>query len=130
VIPASRTAALVLVTPDGALVGSLPAVPVATPWWQDVEPVVRAFRDRYGIDVTILRLLEAEFDRPHGGRVTYLAEVAEPVPAEPWSGTLDDQPLRHAFARPGGPAADLAWAESVLAEHGLRPTGPPVQVRS
>ena len=117
-------------TPDGTLVGSLPAVPVATPWWQDVEPVVRAARGRYGIDVTILRLLEAEFDRPHGGRVTYLAEVARPVPAEPWEGTLDDHPLRHPFARPGGPAADLAWAGSVLANRGLRPTGPPVQVRS
>jgi len=121
---------LVLVTPDGALVGSLPAVPVSTPWWQDVEPVVRAARDRYGIDVTVLRLLEAEFARPPGGRVTYLAEVARPVPAEPWRGTLDDQPRRHPYARPGGPAADLAWAESVLAERGLRPTGSPVQVRS
>jgi len=121
---------LVLVTPDGALVGNLPAVPVATPWWQDVEPVVRAVRDRYGIDVTILRLLEAEFDRPPGGRVTYLAEVARRVPAEPWRGTLDDQPRRHPFARPGGPAADLAWAESVLTRRGLQPAEPPVQVRS
>jgi Ser/Thr protein kinase RdoA (MazF antagonist) len=130
VFPALRTAQLVLVTPDGTLVGSLPAVPVSTPWWQDVEPVAHAIRDRYSIDVTILRLLDAEFDRPHGGRVTYLAEVLRPVPAEPWRRPLDEQPLRHAFARPGGPAADLAWAESVLAERGLRPTGRPVQVRT
>ena len=129
-IPAPRTAGLVLVTPDGAVVGSLPAVPVATPWWQEVEPVVHAVRERHGIDVTILRLLDTEFDRPHGGRVTYLAEVARPVPADAWRGTLEDHPLRHAFARPGGPAADLAWAEAVLAECGLRPSGPPVQVRS
>jgi Ser/Thr protein kinase RdoA (MazF antagonist) len=130
VISVPRTAALVLVTPDGAVVGSLPAVPVATPWWQEVEPVAAAIRERYGIDVTILRLLEAGLDRPHGGRVTYLAEVARPVPAEPWHGTLDDHPLRHRFARPGGPAADLAWAESVLAERDLRRAGPPVQVRT
>src|SRR6185295_6767078 len=129
-IPAPRTAGLVLVTPDGAVVGSLPAVPVATPWWQEVEPVVHAVHERHGIDVTILRLLDTEFDRPHGGRVTYLAEVARPVPADAWRGTLEDHPLRHAFARPGGPAADLAWAEAVLAERGLRPSGPPVQVRS
>jgi hypothetical protein len=129
-IPVPRSAGLVLVTPDGTLVGSLPAVPVATPWWQDVEPVVRAVRDRYGIDVTVLRLLEAEFDRPHGGRVTYLAEVAQLVSAEPWGGKLDEHPLRHPFARPGGPAADLAWAESVLAERGLRSVGPPMQVRT
>jgi hypothetical protein len=127
---ALRTAELVLVTPDGAVVGRLPPVPVATPWWQDVEPVVRAIRARDGIDVTVLRMLEAERDRPHGGRVTYLAEVAQPVPAAPWHGTLDAQPLRHAFAEPGGPAADLRWARFVLSERGLRSTEPPVQVRS
>jgi Phosphotransferase enzyme family len=128
--PTPRTAELVLVTPDGALVGRLAAVPVATPWWQDVGPVVRAVRERYGIDATILRLLGAELDRPHGGRVTYLAEIARPVPAAPWNGTLDEQPLRHPFARPGGPGADLTWAHSVLVERGLRPTGQPVQVRT
>jgi hypothetical protein len=130
VTPTPRSAALVLVTPDGAVVGSLPAVPVATPWWQDVEPVVAAVRERYGIDVTVLRLMDTALDRPHGGHVTYLAEVARPVPAEPWDGMLDDHPLRHAFARSGGPAADVAWAESVLIERGLRPRGPPVQVRT
>jgi hypothetical protein len=36
----TRSAELVLVTPDGAVVGRLAAVPVATPWWQDVEPIV------------------------------------------------------------------------------------------
>jgi hypothetical protein len=103
----ARTAELVLVTPNGRLVGSLPAMPVATPRWQEVEPVVRAARDYHGVDVIILRLLDAELDQPHGGRVTYLAEIAEPVSAHPWTGILDDQPRRHSYARPGGPAADL-----------------------
>src|SRR5271156_6712656 len=111
-----RTAELVLVTPDGSLVGSLSAAPVATPWWQDIEPVVQAARDHHGVDVVVLRLLDAEFDQPHGGRVTYLAEIAHPVRADRWTGVLDDQPRRHAFARPGGPAADLAWASARLAE--------------
>src|SRR5712692_2752552 len=115
-----RTAELVLVTPNGRPVGSLPAVPVATPWCQDVEPVVRAARDYHGVDVIVLRLLDAELEQPHGGRVTYLAEVAEPVRAQPWTGVLDDQPRRHSFARPGGPAADLAWARAILAERGLQ----------
>ncbi len=119
-----------LVTADGRPIGCLPAVPVATPWWQDVEPVVRAVRDVHGVDVIVLRMLDAELDQPHGGRVTYLAEVAKPVRAQRWTGTLDDQPRRHAFARPGGPAADLAWARACLAERGLRPTTPPMQVRT
>jgi hypothetical protein len=130
VITKPRTAELVLVTPNGRPVGRLPAVPVETPWWQDVEPVVRAARDHHGVDVTILRLLDAELEQPHGGRVTYLAEVAEPVSAQPWIGVLDDHPRRQAFARPGGPAADLAWARAKLAERGLRPTAPPTQVRT
>ena len=92
--------------------------------------MVRAVRAHHGIDVVILRLLEAELDQPHGGRVTYLAEVAQPVGAEQWSGVLDEHPQRHAFARPGGPAADLGWARALLAERGLRPTGPPTQVRT
>jgi hypothetical protein len=121
---------LVLVTADGGVVGSLPGVPVATPWWQDIEPVVRAARDVHGVDVIVLRLLDTELDQPHGGRVTYLAEVAEPVRAQRWTGVLDDQPRRHAFARPGGPAADLAWAYARLAERGLRPTTQPTQVRT
>ena len=82
-----RTARLVLVTPDGVVVGALPAVPVALPWWQDAEFVVQAARQR-GVDVTVLRLLETERDRPHGGAVTYLAEVRDPVSAEPWHGRL------------------------------------------
>jgi Phosphotransferase enzyme family len=129
-VAAPRTAELVLVTPDGAIVGRLPAVPVSTPWWQDIEPVLRAVRERYGVEATILRLLEAELDCPPGGRVTYLAEVARPVSAEPWHGTLDEQPRRLPFAKPGGPAADLAWAESILTGLALPPTAPPVQVRT
>ena len=117
-------------TADGSLVGSLPTVPVATPWWQEVEPVVTTVRAHHGIDVTILRLLDSEFDRPHGGRVTYLAEVEQPVPAAPWCGTLDEHPLRLSYARPGGPAVDLDWAKSVLGSRGLRPSAPPVQVRT
>ena len=105
-------------------------LPVATPRWQDIEPVVRAARDYHGVDVIVLRLLDAELDQPHGGRVTYLAEVAEPVRAQRWTGILNDQPRRHSFARPGGPTADLAWARMLLAERGLRPTTQPTQVRT
>ncbi len=126
-----RTAELVLVTPKGDPAGCLSAVPVATPWWPDVEPVVQAVREHHGVDVIVLRLLDTELEHPHGGRVTYLAEVAEPVrAAQRWTGVLDDHGRRHAYARPSGPAADLAWARALLAERGLRPTTPPTQVRT
>jgi hypothetical protein len=78
----------------------------------------------------MLRLLDAELVEPHGGGVTYLAEVAEAVRAQPWTGVLDDHPRRQSFARPGGPAAGLAWARARLAERGLRPTTPPRQART
>jgi hypothetical protein len=121
---------MVLVTPDGEIVGALPPFPVASPWWQDAEPVVSAAREHYDVDLTVLRLLDTELPIPHGGTVTYLAEVAHPTSAERWEGTLDDHPLRMTWARPGGPGADLAWAEARLAERGLRRIGPAHQVRS
>jgi hypothetical protein len=126
----SRFARLVLVTPDGELVGALPPFMVETPWWQDAEPVVRAAREHHHIEVTILRLLQAELAVTPGGAVTYLAEVARPIAAEPWLGTLHDHPLRMPWARPAGPSADVAWAESQLAEHGMRRIGPAQQVRT
>jgi len=126
----ARSAELVLVTPAGALLGRLPPVAVDTPWWQDVEPVVRAIRARDGIAVTVLRLLSAEFERPPGGRVTYLAETADPVEILPWSGALDEQLMRPAYAKPGGPAADLAWAASVVTGLALERTAPAIQIRT
>lgn len=134
VIPTPRTARLVLVSASGAYIGTLPPVAVATPWWQDIAPVVHAVRERYGIEVVVLRLLGGDRPQPPGGEVTYLAQADAAVKSnalsrEPW-GELDEQPLRHAYARPDGPAADLAWAESVLARHGIRVTAPPEQIRT
>ena len=125
-----RLARLVLMTPDGVVVGCLPAIPVDIPWRQEVESVVRAAREHYGVELTILRLLEVSPKRPDGVEVTYLAEIAEPVPAEVWTGRIEAHPLRQAYAKPGGPAADLDWAVRVLAGHGLAPTAKPVQVRT
>ena len=68
-------------------------------------------------------MLDSELPRPHGGGVTYLAEVSTPIARsplaaealQPFDVTLDEQPLRLRYAKPGGPDADLAWAEEVLA---------------
>jgi hypothetical protein len=114
-----RRVRLVLVDGLGVVLGSLPVFAVASPWWPDVAPVVRGARERHGVEVTVLRLLETERASPHGGLVTYLAEVAERVTAEPWPGVLGEEPLRASYARVGGPAADLSWAEQTLARQGL-----------
>jgi hypothetical protein len=129
--PPQRYARIVLVTPAGAVIGALPPIPIATPWWQDIGPVVAAVRMHHGLDVAILRLLDTERDRMPGGLVTYLAETTAPaLDATPWSGTLTDHPLRQPYAKPGGPAADLIWATEVLAARGLTLSGPPAQVRT
>jgi hypothetical protein len=117
--PSPRVVRLVLVRPDGQLLGSLRPYRVETPWWQDMGPVVRGARDLYGIGVTVLRMLETELPEAPGGHVTYLAETRADVALAPWHGTLDEHPLRHPYAQLGGPGADLAWADGVLREHGL-----------
>ena len=117
------------------MAGCLPSIPVETPWWQDIRPVVESARLRFGIDVTILRLLSTEILGCVGGEVTYLAEVpagfdTNALPIEPWSGQLDDHALRLPYAKPGGPARDLAWAKGILLEQGYEMVGEPVQVRT
>lgn len=125
-VPPRRVVRLVLVDGAGAVLGSLPPFSVDVAWWPDAEAVVAGARDRYGVEVIVLRLLEAERPSPPGGRVTYLAEVRDDVPAalalDPWTETLDEQSLRQSWARPGGPDADLAWADSVLANDGRKRT--------
>src|SRR5690606_27524640 len=60
----SRTVTLVLVDGAGKLLGALPPVEVELPWWQSASDVVAAARDRFGLDVTVLRLLRAERPAP------------------------------------------------------------------
>jgi Phosphotransferase enzyme family len=128
--PSPRIVRLVLVTRSGQLLGALPPFPVSPGWWPDAEPVVRGARDRHGVDVTVLRLLEADRAVRAGGEVTYLAETDDRPTTQPWRGTLDDHPLRQSWARPGGPDRDVAWANSVLAEQGSATSGPAEQVRT
>jgi hypothetical protein len=136
--PPPRIVTLVLVSPDGDVLGQLPSFTAATPWWQDAGPVVAGARGRFDLDVTILRLLHADRPAAHGGAVTYLAE-ADPVAVAAvgpkaglaaWEGTLTHHPKRLPYARPGGPAADLAWADGILAALGQSRNGVAEQVRT
>src|SRR4051794_29209390 len=129
---------LVLCTPSGEVLGALDPVPVTGLWWQDVGRIVSAAREAHGVDVTVLRLLDAPAGPRRGGAVTYLAEVARRPDAalHPWrpaDGVGDpaaEEPLRMPWARPGGPAAEVAWADGALTSIGRPRTGPAVQVRA
>jgi len=131
-----RRASVVLVARDGTVLGRLPEFPVPTPWWQEAQPVVQGARDRFGLEIVVLRLLDTELPHPQGGGVTYVAEPRGRVPVDvaarllPFDGRLDEQPLRLRWATPGGPAEDLAWAEGVLRRRRLERVGHAEQLRS
>jgi hypothetical protein len=128
------------------VLGTLPAFDVASPWWPDVGPVVAGARERFGVDLTVLRVLRTTGRGPDGGEGAYLAETGDAVRAgsagsagsaglaEPDDDLRRlaeaDDPLRQPWARPGGPAADVAWADDELASTGLPRTGPALQVKS
>lgn len=129
-----RHVTLVLCTPDGRVLGALPPYEVALPWWQETADVVARSRELCGVDVTVLRLLHVERQQTRdGGPITYLAQVDEQPAVElaPWSGDPNAaEPLRQQWARPGGPQADLAWAEWVLSDRETPLSAAPVQVRT
>lgn len=122
---APRRARLVLVDAAGRVLGALPPFEVEPPWWQEVAAVVAGARARYAIEITVLRLLEAQRPRPPGGDVTYLAQVAA-APSTPAltplgresATALQPHDRRAAYAEVGGPDADLAWARGALAAVG------------
>jgi hypothetical protein len=130
----ARIATLVLCTGAGDVLGELPPFRAPLPWWQDAGGLVEEVRRLHGVDLTILRLLDAQLPEPPGGAVTYLAEVddahAPDLPLRPWPGVLDHHPLRLPYAEPGGPERDLDWATAALHELGHDRTGAAQQVRT
>ncbi|GAB7052667.1 phosphotransferase family protein [Catenuloplanes indicus] len=120
----SRVVTLVLVDPTGAVLGALPPYEVPMPWWQEVADVVDGARQHYGVDVTVLRLLRASRDRPHGGEVVYAAELRGPgtpsiVDADGADvAALTPHARRAPWAEAGGPGATTAWAADRLAARG------------
>ena len=132
----ARTVTLVLCLPDGTLLGSPAPFRVEVSWWPEAWPVVDAAREAHRLDVTVLRLLHAAPTAlgTGGGPVAYLAEVDERprVSLTPWNGDdpVPEHPLRMPWARPGGPAADLAWADGALERRGTPRAGPARQIRT
>ncbi|MEZ5410230.1 MAG: aminoglycoside phosphotransferase family protein [Acidimicrobiales bacterium] len=141
--PGGRRVTLVLCSVQHGVLGALEPFTVGTPVWQEVGDVVAAARARFGLDVTVLRLLRGRSDRvPFGGEVVYLAEVDDdgrpprPPVLRPLAALglaadpLAPAPGRAAYAEPGGPAAELAWARARLVAAGRPLTGRPEQVRT
>lgn len=129
------TVRLVLVRPDGAVVGALPEFTVTRSRWAEVAEIIATCRAVHGVAVTILRLIDTEaIDRRRGvdGSATYLAEFegAPPPNLEPWTLPLSDDPLRARWARPGGPEADVAWADAQLIGAARPRQGPAVQMKT
>ncbi len=138
-----RTVTLVFVGSSAEPNGALAPFDVATPlsayqiiqWWPDVAPVVTRARTLHGVEVTVLRLIHAQPDPtdPSGisGSVTYAVETATPPPdLLPWSGSTTADPKRAAWARPGGPASDLRWADAMLHSLGRRRSGLAEQIKT
>jgi hypothetical protein len=121
------------------VLGALPAFEGVQPWWPESWDAVARARELYGVDIVILRRLDTgDGERHPGGHVTYLAELTPDdggppaVPLAPWTGAdpIADHPLRAEWARPGGPAAALAWAEQALEAMDRPSVAPPQQIRS
>ena len=131
-----RKALLVLTLGDGRVLGHLPPIDVATPWWQDARPIVEAAREAFGLEVVILRLLGADLPRPPGGQVTYLAEVAEPLPdaarerLAPWTGRSWMIRSGSAGRFPAVLTPTSSGPSGVLRTLGLERIGPAEQVRT
>jgi len=145
---------------EARVLGALPPLPVDFPFWPTVDDVVAQCRRRYGLSVVVLRMLTVPGTvNGMDGPVSYLAQLAEPVadgPTHGDGGTTDDggvtgptagllqpwapgagspdplspQPNRARYAEPGGPQADLHWADAALAGLGRARTGEPTQLRT
>lgn len=133
-----RTVTLVVCDGTSGIRGQTAPVAVATPWWQDLEPI----RARFG-QLIVLRVLYGRptLRGPAGGDVTYLAELPDEgtetalrelglAPSTSDEAVLEDHPLRMPWAKPGGPGADLAWATDAARRAGWRVIGAASQHRT
>src|SRR5690349_13754579 len=126
---AGRRVSLVLCNASGEVLGTLPPFTVDDPWWPEAQPVIVSARERFGVELIVLRMLDVTSDSSSGGEVTYLAEVVgEPPPGLPLAATpqIDEtpEPRRMPWARPRGVHATSAWADDELAAMGRPRTGP------
>ncbi|ANZ38174.1 hypothetical protein BBK82_21015 [Lentzea guizhouensis] len=120
---------IALVSTPSGFAGRTGVIAVPTLDWYHVEPVNAALRELLGVETSVLRLVSVEGGEvPRGGTVTYHVEAhGEPdrsvlAPAEE---PEPDAEHRLPWARIGGPAELVAWADTAVTR-----TGPAVQVRT
>ncbi|MFS8104984.1 aminoglycoside phosphotransferase family protein [Lentzea alba] len=121
---------IALVSTPSGFAGRTDPIGVRTPWWSDSEPVNEALEQLLGVPTSVLRLISVENSHApsSGGVVTYHVEAhGEPdrTHLHPADEPEADAPRRHPWARLGGPAELVAWADAEIER-----TGPAVQVRT
>ncbi len=119
--------------------GSIAPFEVESPWWADAQPVSEHLGELLGTRATVLRLVDVVGGvNPAGGLATYHVEV-EATPIDPgWRAVDPDElaaisaphPLRAAYAKSGGPASDLRWADEALRALDRPRAGAAVQVKT
>lgn len=106
---------IALVTVAGEYVGTVGPFTVESRFWAEVDGVTEHLDQVLGVPTSVLRLVEAVGDYTSLGTATYQVEAyGTPNPAalvaEP-AHSFPDTPLRLPWAKPGGPAELVAWAE-------------------
>jgi len=129
-----RLASIILVDKRGTILGQLPQVRLGSPWFQEIRELIELVASQFSINVTILRLLEVDDTHLPELEVSYLAQVDDTDFSSDrllnWPGQLDEQPLRLAYAHPGGPDKELAWAQKQLAQQEYGDVIEKVQIRT
>ena len=130
----ARVVRLILVDDAGAPVGALPDIDIEEPWWPEVGDIVTVAKERFGVDLFVLRLVDAQGGKGMAdGLVSYTAEAWGPTPQlvpVPEELPYDEDPRRAAWARPGGIESIVAWADEALRERGRPRNGPVRQVKT
>jgi hypothetical protein len=126
-----RRVTVVLCGSDGSVVGQLPTFVARPRWWPEVDSVVAEVEKRFGLVITVLRLLTTDTDVA-GGNVSYLAQLRSRQPPET-AQRVDDhiaEALRSSrthrlwWAEPGGLDHLPVWVDAALRAHDRRRNGP------
>lgn len=120
---------IALVSAPSGFAGRTGPIPVGSPFWNQVSQVNEALEQLLGVPTSVLRLVGVENGRtPAGGLVTYHVEAhGEPdrTHLRPAEEPRADAEHRQSWARPGGPAELVGWADAEITR-----TGPAVQMRT